>query len=48
LYWKQLADIHPVELIAHRHLWSLGFVVMAIAARGAFGEVRSALGTPAA
>ena len=23
LYWKQLAAIDPLELIAHRHLWSL-------------------------
>lgn len=45
LYWKQLADINPVELIAHRHLWSLGFVVLVIAARGGFGEVWTALGT---
>ena len=27
LYWKQLAGINPVELIAHRHVWSLVFVV---------------------
>lgn len=45
LYWKQLANINPVELIAHRHLWSLGFVVLVIAARSGFGEVRAALGT---
>ena len=23
LYWKRLAAIDPLELIAHRHLWSL-------------------------
>jgi len=32
LYWKQLASINSVELIAHRHLWSLLFVVGAITA----------------
>lgn len=45
LYWKQLAAINPVELIAHRHLWSLAFVALVIAARGGFREVRAALGT---
>ncbi|MBI5771020.1 MAG: EamA family transporter RarD [Verrucomicrobia bacterium] len=45
LYWKQLAGINPVELIAHRHLWSLVFVLVIIAAQGRFGETRAALGT---
>jgi chloramphenicol-sensitive protein RarD len=27
LYWKQLSEINPVELIAHRHLSSLMFVL---------------------
>lgn len=45
LYWKQLAGINAVELIAHRHLWSLVFVLGLIAAQGRFGEVRAAIGT---
>jgi chloramphenicol-sensitive protein RarD len=45
LYWKQLADINAVELIAHRHLWSLVFVLGLIVAQGRFGEVRAAIGT---
>jgi chloramphenicol-sensitive protein RarD len=45
LYWKQLAGINPVELIAHRHLWSLVLVLVIIAAQGRFGEVRAVLGT---
>lgn len=46
LYWKQLAGINPVELIAHRIVWSLVFLVVVIAVRhsGGFGEVRAALG----
>lgn len=32
IFWKQLADINAVELIAHRHLWSLVFVVVLLAA----------------
>lgn len=45
LYWKQLAGINALELIAHRHLWSLVFVLLIILAQGRFGEVRAALGT---
>jgi chloramphenicol-sensitive protein RarD len=45
LYWKQLAGINPVELIAHRHVWSLVFVLGLVLAQGKFGEVRAALGT---
>jgi chloramphenicol-sensitive protein RarD len=46
LYWKQLAEINPVELIAHRHVWSLVFVLILVAAQRSFGEVRAALATP--
>lgn len=46
LYWKRLAGIHPVELIAHRHVWSLVFVLALVTAQGTFGEVRAALATP--
>ena len=28
LYWKPLASVDPVELIAHRHVWSLAFLLM--------------------
>ncbi len=45
LYWKQLAAINPLELIAHRHVWSLVFVLAVILAQRRFGEVRGALGT---
>ena len=45
LYWKQLASVHPVELIAHRHVWSLVLVLGLVFAQGKFGEVRAALGT---
>ena len=46
LYWKQLASIHPVELIAHRHVWSLVLVCGLVLAQGSFGQVRAALNTP--
>ncbi len=45
LYWKQLANVHPVELIAHRHVWSLVLVLGLVLAQGKFAEVRAALGT---
>ncbi len=45
LYWKQLARVNPLELIAHRHVWSLVFVLGLVLAQGKFGEVRAALGT---
>lgn len=45
LYWKQLASVHPVELIAHRHVWSLVLVLGLVLAQGKFGEVRAALGS---
>lgn len=47
LYWRQLAAINPVELIAHRHVWSLLFLlgVIALRADGGFAAVRAALGT---
>jgi chloramphenicol-sensitive protein RarD len=46
LYWKQLADINPVELIAHRHVWSLLFLVALVGAQGGFADVTRAIGTP--
>lgn len=47
LYWKQLAAIDALELIAHRHVWSLVFLlaVIAIRADGGLRAVRDALGS---
>ncbi len=46
LYWKQLASVDAVELIAHRHLWSLLLLLVIVAAQQGFGAVRAALSTP--
>jgi len=46
LYWKQLIAVNPVELIAHRYVWTFVVVIVLIAAQRRFGEVRAALGTP--
>ncbi len=46
LYWKRLAAVDPLELIAHRHVWSLVLLLGLIAAQGGFADVLGALGTP--
>jgi chloramphenicol-sensitive protein RarD len=43
IYWKLLADISPVEVLAHRALWGLGaFVALALIA-GEWPAVRAAM-----
>lgn len=42
LYWTQLAAIDPIELIAHRHVWSLAFLVVLLALQGGFPAVGAA------
>ena len=46
LYWTQLAAIHPVELIAHRHVWSLVLLVGIVAWQRTFREVMTTIATP--
>ena len=48
LYWKQLASIDALELIAHRHVWSLVFVFALLFGRGGTREIRAALSGPRA
>lgn len=43
LYWKQLGGISAVELIAHRHVWSLAFVLFLTATQGGWAEIAAAL-----
>lgn len=45
LYWTQLAHVNSLELVAHRHVWSLVFLGLVIAVQGGFGAVAVALGT---
>jgi chloramphenicol-sensitive protein RarD len=40
LYWRQLTAINPLELIAHRHVWSLAFLAAVLALQRGFGDVR--------
>jgi chloramphenicol-sensitive protein RarD len=46
LYWKQLVGIDPLELIAHRHVWSLALLAGLLVLQGRLGELRAVLRTP--
>ena len=48
LYWRQLAGINSVELIAHRAVWSLGFLIVLVLAQGLAADIRAGLATPRA
>jgi chloramphenicol-sensitive protein RarD len=43
IYWKQLHDVDATELIAHRHVWSLCFVLAAMGFGKHFPEFVAAL-----
>jgi len=44
LYWKALKHVEPLQILAHRVLWSLVFAAALVAAAGRFAEIRTALG----
>jgi chloramphenicol-sensitive protein RarD len=46
LYWRQLASIDAVELIAHRHVWSLLVLLLAVSLQGGFGAIATVLRSP--
>lgn len=46
LYWTRLAHVDAVELIAHRHVWSLVFVLGIVAFQRGFGPVAATFRTP--
>ncbi len=46
LYWTRLAAIAPLELIAHRHVWSLVLLAVLVGAQGGFTTVAAALRSP--
>lgn len=43
LYWKQLASIDAIELVAHRHIWSLVVLLLLVLWQGGFGTIRATL-----
>lgn len=46
LYWKQLASVPSLELIGHRAVWSVLFLLLFCALRGCGQELVSVLKTP--
>lgn len=47
LFWRQLASVDALELIAHRHVWSLAAVALLLPVLGGFRELAAALRRPA-
>lgn len=48
IFWKQLTGVNALELIAHRILWSLLFLIPIVVMRGTWGASMRALREPAA
>lgn len=48
LYWRQLADVNSLELIAHRHVWSLALLLVIVAVQRGFTKIAAALNSPRA
>jgi chloramphenicol-sensitive protein RarD len=46
VYWKALHDVPAIEVIAHRTVWSLGFLLLVLRWRGSLGQFREALRSP--
>jgi chloramphenicol-sensitive protein RarD len=47
IYFKALAAVAPVDIVAHRVLWSLPFLALLIVLAGGWAKVRAALSRPA-
>lgn len=48
LYYKLLAHVPPLEILAHRTIWSLVFFTLVLLAQGRLAQLRAALGSPRA
>jgi chloramphenicol-sensitive protein RarD len=48
LYYKLLAHVPPIEILAHRTIWSLVFFTLVLLAQGRLMQLRAALATPRA
>lgn len=46
LYFRQVADVAAMEIVLHRTVWSLAFVLLVLAAMRRFGALRPALRQP--
>jgi len=45
LYWTRLAGVNAVELIAHRHVWSLAFLLGIVVLQRGFGPIAATFRT---
>ena len=45
IYWKQLAQVPSIEIIAHRIAWSLVFIVIILMASGRLTKLKEAFGS---
>lgn len=45
LFYKLLAHVPPIEVLAHRTIWSLVFFTMVLVVQGRLGQLRAALAT---
>ncbi len=43
IYFKQLVAVSPLDIVAHRILWSLPFLVLLVAATRGWGQIRDGL-----
>lgn len=48
LFYKLLVHIPPIEILAHRTIWSLVFFSLVLLVQGRLGQMRAALGSPQA
>lgn len=46
LFWRLLGSVDPLELIAHRHVWSLAFLLPILLWCGEWNALRAALRSP--
>ncbi len=45
-YWKAIQVVPPLEILCHRTIWSLGFVLLVLAARKQWAWIRQARANP--
>ena len=48
LYWRELAAVDSLELIAHRHIWSLALLLAIVAAQRSFSTIAAVVRSPRA
>ncbi|WP_380052927.1 EamA family transporter RarD [Falsihalocynthiibacter sp. SS001] len=48
VYYKSIDHVPPLEVLCHRSLWSLVFLLMVLAVQGRLGMLRDMLGNPRA